>query len=196
MGIMKAWIPNAPSGDRRPGRCEPRLTGPVETPGDFEQAGAGEWSDGPLVLGVPWEFDERLVRAAAGLAVILRAHLICAFVDPASYLTEWEPAGSRAGASLDPAPNAEAEFPARQMLDGLVDILGPPGGAWSFRVLNGEVAQALGRLAQSADAAALIVGGQRPGRIAQMGRLLEGSVSVSLTRLQARPVLIVPHTGP
>jgi nucleotide-binding universal stress UspA family protein len=62
-------------------------------------------------------------------------------------------------------------------------------------VLNGEVAHALGRLAQSADAAALIVGGQRPGRIAQMGRLLEGSVSVSLTRLQGRPVLVVPHSG-
>jgi nucleotide-binding universal stress UspA family protein len=168
----------------------------VETSGDFEVAGASEWSDGPLVLGVPWEFDERLVRAAAGLAVIMGTHLICAFVDPASYLTEWEPAASQPGTSLDPAPNAEAEYPARQMLAGLIDVLGPPGGAWSFRVLNGDVAHALGRLAQSADAAALIVGGQRPGRVARMGRLLEGSVSLSLTRLQGRPVLVVPHTGP
>jgi nucleotide-binding universal stress UspA family protein len=63
-------------------------------------------------------------------------------------------------------------------------------------VLNGEVAQALGRLAESTDAAALIVGGQRPGRIARMSRLLEGSVSGSLIRLQARPVLIIPHLGP
>lgn len=77
----------------------------------------------------------------------------------------------------------------------LTGVLGPLGGAWTFRVLNGEVAQALGRLAEATDAAALIVGGQRPGRVARMGRLLEGSVSVSLTRLQARPVLIVPHSG-
>jgi len=167
----------------------------METPGDFEQAGAGEWSDGPLVLGVRRDFDERLIRAAAGLATIMGVHLICAFVDPASYLTEWEPAGVLDGTSLDPAPNVEAEYPASQLLSGLEGILGPPGGAWSFRVLNGEVAHALGRLAQSADAAALIVGGQRPGRIAQMGRLLEGSVSVSLTRLQGRPVLVVPHSG-
>lgn len=166
------------------------------TPGDFGRAGAGIWSDGPLVLGVPWEFDGQLVRSAAGLAAIMAKHLICAFVDPASYLTEWEPAGSREGTSLDPVHNVDAEFPARQMLAGLVDLLGQPGGAWSFRVLNGEVAQALVRLAESTDAAALIVGGQRPGRVARMGRLLEGSVSVSLTRLQARPVLIVPHAGP
>ena len=167
----------------------------METPGDFAQAGAGGWSDGPLVLGVPWDFEERLVRAAAGLAAIMGTHLICAFVDPASYLTEWEPAGVLDATSLDPAPNVEAEYPSSQVLAGLERILGPPGGAWSFRVLNGDVAHALGRLAQSADAAALIVGGQRPGRMARMGRLLEGSVGVSLTRLQARPVLIVPHTG-
>ena len=167
----------------------------VEPPADFGQAGDGAWSVGPLVLGVPWGFDERLVRAAAGLAAIMGAHLICAFVDPASYLTEWDPAGYREGTSLDPVRNLEAEFPAQELLNCLEGILGPPGGAWSFRVLNGEVAQALGRLAESTDAAALIVGGQRPGRVARMSRLLEGSVSVSLTRLQARPVLIIPHPG-
>jgi nucleotide-binding universal stress UspA family protein len=169
---------------------------PLESFGDFEQAGAGAWSDGPLVLGVPWEFDQRLVRAAAGFAVIMGTHLICAFVDPASYLTEWGPPGSQPGTSLDPVRNVDTEFPARQMLASLEGLLGPPGGEWSFRVLNGEVAQALSRLAESAGAAALIVGGQRPGRVARMGRLLEGSVSVSLTRLQAKPVLIVPHAGP
>src|SRR6478609_780042 len=138
--------------------------GSVESPADFGQAGGGAWTDGPLVLGVPWEFEERLVRAAAGLAAIMGVHLICAFVDPASYLTEWEPAGVLDGTSLDPVPNIEAEFPASQLLSGLECVLGPPGGAWSFRVLNGEVAQALGRLAESTDASALIVGGQRPGR--------------------------------
>lgn len=167
----------------------------VEPPADPGQAGDGPWLDGPLVLGVPWEFDERLVRAAAGLASIMRAHLICAFVDPASYLTEWDQAGYRDGTSLDPVRNLEAEFPAPQLLNSLEGILGVPGGTWSFRVLNGEVARALVRLAESTDAAALIVGGQRPGRVARMSRLLEGSVSVNLTRLQGRPVLIIPHPG-
>jgi nucleotide-binding universal stress UspA family protein len=163
--------------------------------GDLRQAGAGIWPGGPLVLGVAWDFEERLVRAGAGLAVIMRAHLVCAFVDPASYLTEWAPDRSRAAISLDPVGNLEAEFPARQMLARLESVLGPPGGAWSFRVLNGDVAKALARLAESTDASALVVGGQRAGRLARMGRMLEGSVSVSLTHLQARPVLVIPHTG-
>jgi hypothetical protein len=63
-------------------------------------------------------------------------------------------------------------------------------------VLNGAVALALSRLALSADAALLVVGGQRPGRIAAMGRMLEGSVSVELTRLQYKPVLVVPQQVP
>ena len=63
---------------------------------------------------------------------------------------------------------------------------------WSFRVLNGAVAQALGRLAESTDASVLIVGGDRPGRLAAMERMLEGSVSAELASLQYRPVLVIP----
>lgn len=164
--------------------------------GYFPPAAAGRgWFDGPVVLGVAWEPSERLIRAGAGLAAMLDAHLICAFVDPGSYLTEWEPAGSRAGVSLDPAFKTESDFPSRQVREGLQTILGQSGDAWSFRVLNGAVAQALGRLAESTDASVLIVGGQRSGRLAAMSRLLEGSVSVSLTRVQPRPILVVPHRG-
>jgi hypothetical protein len=62
-------------------------------------------------------------------------------------------------------------------------------------VLNGAVAVALIRLAVSSDAAMLIVGGPRPGRLAAMERLLEGSVSLDLTSLQRSPVLVIPHRG-
>jgi hypothetical protein len=150
------------------------------------------WPDGPVVLGVGWEFPERLARTAAGLAASLDLHLVCAFVDPASYLTEWEPLGSRTAASLDPAPNDEALFPSGHVLQGLEAILGPPGAEWSFRVLNGDVSLALGRLAESTGASFLIVGGPRSGIPARIDRLLEGSVSASLTRTQPRPVLVVP----
>lgn len=153
---------------------------------------AGNWPDGPLVLGVTWQPSERLARMAAGLAASLGLHLICAFVDPASYLTEWDPSGSRTAASLDPAASDEARFPSGHVLQSLETILGPPGAEWSFRVLNGDVSQALGRLADSAGASLLIVGGPRAGVLARMDRLLEGSVSASLTRTQPRPVLVVP----
>jgi nucleotide-binding universal stress UspA family protein len=148
--------------------------------------------DGPIVLGVAWHVSEDLLRTAAGLASGLGLHLICAFVDPASYLTEWESARSRTASSLDPAVNVEADFPSEEVLQRLQTILGPPGGLWSFRVLNGEVAHALDRMAESTDASLLVVGGPRPGRLARMARALEGSVSATLTREQARPVLVVP----
>ncbi|MEO3933052.1 universal stress protein [Micrococcaceae bacterium Sec7.4] len=154
------------------------------------------WSKGPVVLGVPWQPSERLIRTGADLAAMTGVHLVCAFVDPASYLTEWEPANSRPGVSLDPAPDRESDFPASDILEKIRDILGPPGQDWSFRVLNGEVSNALTRLADSTDASMLIVGGQRPGSLAGIARLLEKSVSVSLIRSQTRPVMVVPYLGP
>lgn len=154
------------------------------------------WQGGPVVLGTAWDFPEHLARTAAGLAAGLGLHLVCAFVDPASYLTEWEPAESRTAASLDPAVNPEAAFPAQHVLARLESILGPPGRDWSFRVLNGDVAQALARMATNADAPLLIVGGPRPGSVARVGRLLEGSVSSALIRAQTAPVLVVPWRTP
>jgi hypothetical protein len=150
------------------------------------------WPAGPIVVGVAWDFSEHLLAAAASLAADLGLHLVCAFVDPASYLTEWEPGGSRTAVSLDPAANEETDFPSGQLLQKLEAVLGSPGAEWSFRVLNGDVGPALGRLAKSAGASLIIVGGHRPGILAAMDRFLEGSVSAVLVRSQWRPVLIVP----
>ena len=153
-----------------------------------------EWTDGPVVVGVGWEFPERLVHTAAALAAALGEHLICAFVDPASYLTEWEPEHQRTALSLDPTVNDEAEFPSAQLQQELTRILGEPGERWSFRVLNGDVARALTRLAQSTGASMLVVGANRPGPLAWMDRVLDGSVSRTLARRQDCPVLVVPLT--
>jgi nucleotide-binding universal stress UspA family protein len=158
-------------------------------------APAEGWPDGPVVLGVAWEPSGQLIRAAADLAATLDTHLICAYVDPASYLTEWDPADLRDSASLDPAVNSETDFPSSHVREILKELLGPPGEEWSFRVLNGAVAQALGRLAASTDASLVIVGGQRPGRFAAVERLLEGSVGMDLAGLQRTPVLVIPRHG-
>ncbi|WP_427006961.1 universal stress protein [Pseudarthrobacter sp. H2] len=153
------------------------------------------WPDGPIVLGVGWKCSEHLIRTAAGLASALGQHLVCAFVDPASYLTEWEPEGRRTALSLDPMVNEEADFPSRQLQRNLESVLGEPGEAWSFRVLNGDVSKALSRLAENTDASLLVVGAGWPGSLAWADRLLEGSVSASLIRLKKWPVLIVPGKG-
>lgn len=154
-----------------------------------------EWPEGPLLLGVGWDFPERLVRTAADLAAALGQHLVCAFVDPASYLTEWEPDGTRTAHSLDPVINDEAAFPSGDLLRRLEAVLGKPGEAWSFRVLNGDVAKSLVRLAESTGASLLIVGADRPGALAWVDRLLEGSVWGSLTSGGRLPVMVVPEEG-
>lgn len=150
------------------------------------------WPAGPLVLGVGWKFSPHLIHTAAELAAALGQHLVCAFVDPAGYLTEWDPETSRDAHSLDPATNEEAEYPADELLHRLEALLGPPGKQWSFRVLNGDVRKALCRLAEHAGASFIIVGAGRPGPLARMDRFLGGSVSTALTHKPQRPVLIVP----
>ncbi|MBP1136447.1 nucleotide-binding universal stress UspA family protein [Arthrobacter sp. PvP023] len=148
--------------------------------------------DGPVVFGAPWACPAPLVRASALFARSVNAHLVCAFVDPAGYLAEWDPPRSRNAVSLDPAGNAEALFPAADVKASLVRCLGAPGYEWSFRVLGGAVAPALARLAASTGASLLIVGGPRPGLLAGFQRLMEGAVPDELLRIQDRPVLILP----
>lgn len=148
--------------------------------------------DGPVVFGVPWACPAPLVRAAARFARSVDAHLVCAYVDPAGYLAEWDPGRSRHALSLEPAHNVEALFPATEVKEGLVLCLGPPGAEWSFRVLGGTVAPALARLAASTGASLLLVGGPRPGVLARLQRVLEGAVPDALLRIQDRPVLIIP----
>ena len=147
------------------------------------------------MLGTAWQPSVQLVRIGADLASALGVHLVCAFVDPESYLTELGPLKSRTGASLDPVPNADADFPSSETLGRISRVLGPPGEDWTFRVLYGDVALALARLAASVDASLLIVGGPRPGRLAGMAQLLEVPVSASLIRTQPRPVMVLPHAS-
>ncbi|CAI3797060.1 hypothetical protein NKCBBBOE_01733 [Pseudarthrobacter sp. MM222] len=141
------------------------------------------------MLGVGWDFSDHAVRMAASLAAGLDLHLVCAFVDPASYLTEWAPVGAQPAVSLDPVADEEAAYPAAQLLQRLQAVLGAPGAEWSFRVLNGDVAVSL---AGSVGASVVVVGGQRPGVRAWLDRHLEGSVSAQLTRDPQRPVLVIP----
>lgn len=160
-----------------------------QTPWSADREGPGA---GPLIFGVPWNCPASLAATAAGLASALDLHLICAYVDPASYLVEWSPTAELLAESLDPAVNEEAAYPASMVHERLVSILGPSGAGWSFRVLNGAVSMALARLAQSTGASMLIVGGQRPGLLSRLGRILEGSVAEELSRIQYRPVVVVP----
>jgi len=119
-------------------------------------------------------------------------HLLCAFVDPAGYLAEFEPVRTRMASSMEPDLNQEALFPAAEVRASLETVLGQPGESWSLRVLNGSVPEALDRLAESTGASAILVGGPRHAPGAGIHRLLERPVSGALVRIQARPVIVVP----
>ena len=150
---------------------------------------------GAIVLGVPWDCPENLVLTAASLASTLDVHLVCAFVDPATHLVEWGPPSELLGASLDPVVNEEAVYPAKEVFSRLQTFLGSAQPGWSFRLLNGSIAPALCRLADSVGACMIIVGGQRRGVLARLGRAVEGSVAVALERSQHRPVVVIPLYG-
>lgn len=103
----------------------------------------------PGVLGVDWNIFDHLTATAAALAVVLIKQLICVYVDPADYLTEWAPRDQRMALSLDPISNEEAEYPAGAIREKLERDLIRPGLKWSFRVLNGDIRKASsGRLAR------------------------------------------------
>ncbi|MFC9353204.1 universal stress protein [Arthrobacter sp. NPDC057013] len=147
---------------------------------------------GPLIVGVPWDPLPRLIAYAAELADGLGVHLVCAFVDPSGYLAEFDAARTKTAGSIDPQPNGESLFPVTEVRSALQAVLGAPGETWSLRVLNGSVPEALVRLADSAGASAIVVGGPRYGARASFSRLLERSVSGRLMRIQRRPVIVVP----
>ncbi len=151
----------------------------------------------PLVAGVlPGQHPEVLERAAA-LARGLAAPLICAFVDEASYLADWDPARSAHRLSLHPDAEAEKIRAVTEELGSTVAAACEGMGVdWSLRTLAGDPARALGRLAAECNAAMIIVGTPEAGLGHRISEALNGSVAAWLSHHQQQPVLIVPARKP
>ncbi|WP_458112534.1 universal stress protein [Arthrobacter sp. R1-13] len=151
----------------------------------------------PLVVGLlPGQHPEVLSTAAA-LAGKLDAHLICSYVDEASYLVEWDPARSAHRLSLHPdADDAEIRSVTEELQTRVSAACEDKGITWSLRILAGDPARALGRLAAEAHASMIIVGTSERGLVHRISEVLNGSVAAWLSHHQDHPVLVVPpHTG-
>ena len=135
-----------------------------------------------------------MLALAAELAQELSAALICAYVDPASYLIEWNEEEPIIPASLEPALESsdEAALAARLLRTALAHILDPLGIPWTLRLLAGEPALALGRLGASSGASMIIVGSGRAGLLARAEELVNGSIARRLLSTQQLPVFGVP----
>ncbi|GAB3577998.1 hypothetical protein GCM10027406_13480 [Leifsonia lichenia] len=202
-------------------------------------------ASGPVVVGVYPGQPVAVVQEAAALAALLERPMVCGYVTPDSYLTEWERADLRREASLHPegvAPEDErlaidlaaaitSALPgaaagsgaagsdaagsdaaagsgdepgdvADDVADGMLGEASTarrgaagaralPGG-WVLRMLAGDPAKALARVADEVDAALIVVGTHQAGFGHAVEEWLSGSVAVQLTRAQQRSVLVVP----
>src|SRR5688572_10049686 len=104
----------------------------------------------PLLVGIMPKQHPEVLQTAAVLAARLGTPLVCAYVDEASYLVEWDPARSAHRLSLHPDADDDD---IRALTNGLkADVQAavekvPSGGGsveWTLRTLSGDPARALG----------------------------------------------------
>lgn len=147
----------------------------------------------PLLLGILPEQHPEVFRTARAFARRLNAPLVCAYVDEASYLVEWDPSRDTHRLSLHPEKDDADIAAVRQGLKSRITELAEGSGLeWTLRLLAGDPARALGRLAAEIDAAMIIVGSPEPGIGHRISEALNGSVASWLSHHQGRPVMIVP----
>ncbi len=150
---------------------------------------------------MPNQHPEVLLTAGT-LAAKLAAPLLCAYVDEASYLVEWDPARSAHRLSLHPDIDDED---IRALTNGLKRTIeealqnaaaGSASVDWTLRTLAGDPARALARLAAESNAPMIIVGTSERGLAHRISEALNGSVGAWLSHHQSRPVLVVPYRKP
>ncbi|MCT9624098.1 nucleotide-binding universal stress UspA family protein [Arthrobacter sp. SORGH_AS 212] len=156
----------------------------------------------PLLVGIMPKQHPEVLHTAASLAARLGQPLVCAYVDEASYLVEWDPARSAHRLSLHPDADDED---IRALTTGLkADIMAavdkvPAGSgtvAWTLRTLAGDPARALARLAAETHAPMIVVGTSERGFSHRLSEALNGSVGAWLSHHQSLPVLVVPYRMP
>lgn len=147
----------------------------------------------PVVVGVLPGQHAEVLRSATGLAEKLGVPLLCAYVDESSYLVEWDPARSAHRLSLHPDKD---DADVRAVSEELRGVLGAACAGtsvvWTLRILAGDPARALGRLAAEANAPMIIVGTPERSLGHRISAALNGSVAAWLSHHQDRPILVVP----
>jgi nucleotide-binding universal stress UspA family protein len=140
----------------------------------------------------PGQSDAVLLQASA-LAADLGCRLVCAHVDRSRYPVEEHDDGSVVSLPFDPdLPEMGDDGFDPGLAAHLSDVLGRAGVPYSVRVLAGDPARALGRLAEAVNARLIVVGTHQPGLRRGVRDFFNGSVAVHLAHRQHRPVVVVP----
>lgn len=159
---------------------------------------SGAEGDGPVVVGVHRGQSLEVLEEAVRLATELGRPLLCGYVAEDSYLTEWDRPGDVAEESLHPtevgAGEGDAVLELSAAIEATLEKTGQSPPDWTLRLLAGDAAKALGRVAAEVDARLIVVGTRRRGLSSALEDWLAGSVGGRLAHDQPRPVVVVPVT--
>jgi nucleotide-binding universal stress UspA family protein len=146
-----------------------------------------------VVAGVTPQQPDSVVRQAARYARHFGAVLVCAHVDPASYVVQEFADGSVDSRPIDPdGPDWNRTVFDGQLAGSIRALAEEEEVELEFRELAGEVAHALGRLAEALDAEMIVVGTRRRGMGPTIHNFFSGSVAAHLAHRQHRPVVVIP----
>jgi nucleotide-binding universal stress UspA family protein len=146
-----------------------------------------------VVVGVTPQQPVAVLREAVRLARQFKAVLVCANVEAGSYVVAEHPDGSVESRPIDPdQPDWNAAVFNGGLAHRIREVADQEGVRVEFRELAGDIAHALGRLAEVLDAEMIIVGSRRGGLRSTMHDFFGGSVAAHLAHRQPRPVVIVP----
>lgn len=148
---------------------------------------------GPIVVGVLPKQPRRVVLEAKRLAEALGSPIVFAYVQPNSYLVEWELKADIHGTSVNPQDiDEDMQADATEVLKVLESCMAGSQITWSFKMLAGEPGKALGRLGNDVHARYLVVGTRHKGFGAKLSELFNGSTAAHVLSQNSLPTLVVP----
>jgi nucleotide-binding universal stress UspA family protein len=146
-----------------------------------------------IVVGVTPQQPVAVLREAVRLARQFKAVLVCANVEAGSYVVAEHPDGSVESRPIDPdQPDWNTAVFNGGLAHRIHEVADKEGVRVEFRELAGDIAHALGRLAEVLNAEMIIVGSRRGGLRSTMHEFFGGSVAAHLAHRQPRPVVVLP----
>jgi nucleotide-binding universal stress UspA family protein len=146
-----------------------------------------------VVVGVTPRQPVAVFQHAARFARHFQAVLVCANVDPGSYVVAEHSDGSIEARPIDPDLSDWTSSPFDgDLANRIEEIAREERVQVEFRELAGEIAHALGRLGDLLHAEMIIVGSRHRGVRSTVQEFLGGSVAVHLAHRQHRPVVVIP----
>lgn len=148
---------------------------------------------GPIVAGTLPKQPRRVVFEARALAESLDSSLVFAYVQPNSYLVEWELKKDIRHESLNPKDiDSDMEADVADIMRVLESCMDGSPADWSLKVLSGDPGKAIARLSEDLHARMIVVGTRHKGVGAKLSELLNGSTASHVIAKQNLPVVGVP----